>query len=263
MVVVGLRHMDLHPSHFPQKCWIEIQLFRHKIDRQNILGYALYFGEGQNSDKKWDVNKPIPYTFAEDLEDEEIELVKKGLKMITDAAPCITFKHDPEADSSGKHYIYYYRMENAKGVCGASPVGKTPDSVNKIHLNFGDFGCPDEKMPGIAAHEDTQINEAIERSISKYGVPYEYDSIMHQDSNLGSKSFRQATMVPLTGRAKNTKKMGQRKYLSKGDKELLNKMYCWTRFWALNGRCKNENEKKSMEEKCGLSCGYCGGTKHY
>ena len=116
----------------------------------------------------------------------------------------------------------------------------------KINLLFFDFGW--KKIFIVSSIIKWYLGRVFLIHEFRYGVPYEYDSIMHQNSTLGSKFSRQATMFPLvrivchkdylmkiqTGRVKNTKKMGQRKYLSKGDKELLNKMYCWTSMLILN-----------------------------
>ncbi|PAV86084.1 hypothetical protein WR25_24416 [Diploscapter pachys] len=222
---------------------------------------SLFFELNENFAQKWDISNPIPYTIAEDFNAEEIESVEKGIKMITDAARCIKFKHFEHSKDASKnpyHFMYFAKNENTTA-CGISDIGRVPDRPNALWLNFEGTGCLPKDMSGVIAHEImhalgiSHMHQRVDREkylrinwdkidpqaysdfivvdpsiFSTYGVPFAYDSIMLYKWNQGGRGFNTKTMEPLKGYAKNLHIMGQRTELSKSDKEILNKAYCYT-----------------------------------
>ncbi|PAV71954.1 hypothetical protein WR25_16658 isoform C [Diploscapter pachys] len=104
---------------------------------------SLFFELNKNFAQKWDISNPIPYTIAEDFNAKEIESVEKGIKMITDAARCIKFKHfelSKDASKNPYHFMYFAKNENTTA-CGISDIGRVSDRPNALWLNFEGTGC--------------------------------------------------------------------------------------------------------------------------
>ncbi|CAI5453172.1 unnamed protein product [Caenorhabditis angaria] len=236
--------------------------------------------------KKWDIWKPIQYTFDDSLEESEKQDVRNALHAIS-IKTCILFRYN--ANPQGNH-LKYYKVDSST-FCGLSYIGKM-DPANPIYLSFQ---CGDNR--GVAIHEtmhalgvnhqhlridrdkfikidwsniNPQHYDAFAISDAKlytsYGTNYAYDSIMHYDAYLAAINPSKPTMIPLKNPSQNTKKLGQRKTLSWPDIKLLKKMYCrigcddknvHCGTWALNGFCRQAKTQKWMHENCMASCDKC------
>lgn len=74
----------------------------------------------------------------------------------------------------------------------------------------------------ISAGTESNFEKYNSNEVSKYGVKYDYDSVMHYPSTAFSKNG-QATIVTID--PKYNKRIGQRIGLSRRDIEKLNRMY--------------------------------------
>ncbi|KAK7865057.1 hypothetical protein R5R35_007184 [Gryllus longicercus] len=72
----------------------------------------------------------------------------------------------------------------------------------------------------IQQGREDNFQAATKESTDDYGVPYDYDSVMHYSANAFTKNGR-PTIVPMDSNAQ----LGQRRGLSKGDIKKLNSMY--------------------------------------
>ena len=115
-----------------------------------------------------------------------------------------------------------------------------------------------------------------------YGVPYDYYSIMTYAPKLGTlPPYNKQSFTPLQNSSQTLPFIGQRKFISNGDAELINKMYCKNsgtsskRFlkrrkfldcidtnvycgaWANLQLCQAPAQYGWMIENCRKSCGFC------
>ncbi|CAJ0934286.1 unnamed protein product, partial [Mesorhabditis belari] len=198
--------------------------------------------------KKWDLRKPIKYTFHESLEEWDKNDVRMGIAEITRNVECLKFEFLDSAPS-GPH-LHFMKIENSN-FCGLSYTGRL-DTGNPIYLSFT---CGNPR--GIAIHEimhalgvahqhlRTDRDDWIEidwtninpqhydmfavsnaRMFTTYGIPYDYKSIMHYNAYTAAVDTRKPTMKPRQSATQNIRFLGQRDQMSTRDIELLKKMYC-------------------------------------
>ncbi|PAV78167.1 hypothetical protein WR25_26181 isoform C [Diploscapter pachys] len=204
------------------------------------------FVDGNGVIKKWDASRPIPYSFNENINEEEKELIQKGIRMIESAGTCVRFVHRPFARG---YFIHFVKMDNINA-CGFTNIGRIANGT-QVQLSFT---CPD--MEGVIAHEIMhalgihhmhqrmdreryleinwknvnpqlidQYTVVDQKLYTTYGVPYDFESIMHYKSTFASRIFNKDVMVPRRNHSKKSL-LGQRKRLTASDVELINKMYC-------------------------------------
>uniref|UniRef100_A0A914DRQ6 Metalloendopeptidase n=1 Tax=Acrobeloides nanus TaxID=290746 RepID=A0A914DRQ6_9BILA len=238
---------------------------------------------------RWDVNRPIPYTFDANVAAHERTIVHNALRQI-EAKTCIRFRFYPTKPSS--NYIYYTKMANP-ALCGLSYIGRT-FPANPIYLSFS---CPD--FAGVIIHETMHalgVNHHHQRSdrdkyirinwqnidptkydyfaaadptiFTTYGVPYDYYSIMAYSPKVGTlPPYNRPSITPLQNPSRYLPFIGQRRFISNGDAALLNKMYCkrpscvdrnvYCGAWANQNLCRTPAQYGWMVQNCQKSCGFC------
>ncbi|KAH9638419.1 hypothetical protein HF086_007726 [Spodoptera exigua] len=144
----------------------------------------------------------------EDLLPADEEQVSKIEDAFADIAyhSCITFR---PRETDDEHAVIILGSE---GGC-ASTVGYNPDNDVPQYVKLADncFGH---------GHEANFIKHSNE-SVSDFGVPYDYHSVMHYPDTAFTANGSQ-TVIPL----KDNVTIGQREGLSHGDVLKLNRMYC-------------------------------------
>nr|XP_012547838.1 seminal metalloprotease 1 isoform X1 [Bombyx mori] len=196
----------------------------------------------KNDTLRWP-NRTVVYHIEEDdFDDEEIEIIIGGLSELSNKS-CVEFRAR-EGDE------YAVIIESSANGCFSRvgfSKGDHEDGINQV-LNLGK-GCI---RHGVVIHEmlhtlgfyhmqstydrDDFVKIVWENiasghehnfemykndTVTDFGVPYDYGSVMHYSEHAFSKNGEK-TIIPL----QENVKIGQRDALSISDIEKLNKMYC-------------------------------------
>jgi hypothetical protein len=185
----------------------------------------------------------MPFKIAPGFTDRELALIKEAQDVIQQNT-CIKL---PEATDDDKDFVVY--TKNLEGSCSSYP-GYFKGQAHPINLAAGCFnvGFATAMHETIHAlgfnHEQSRPdrdqyvrilfdkinpknkrNFEIDPNLSEtYGVPYDYDSVMHYPKDAFAKVDGETVIVTYKDPSKQDV-IGQRDHLSKGDALKLNRMY--------------------------------------
>ncbi|XP_013195309.2 zinc metalloproteinase nas-4 [Amyelois transitella] len=196
----------------------------------------------KDNTKRWPERVVVYNIEEEDFDEDQIEMIENGLAEITNKS-CITFRKQ----KGDEHAVIIQGSANGcfSGV-GYNKANDSEESSQVLNLSKGCFkhGTIVHEMLHTlgfyhmqSAHDRDEyveivwdnIKEGLEHNFAKYnndtvtdfGVPYDYGSVMHYPGGAFSKNGNN-TIIPL----KEGVIIGQRKGMSESDILKLNKMYC-------------------------------------
>ncbi|CAH2089069.1 unnamed protein product [Euphydryas editha] len=188
-------------------------------------------------DKRWP-NRTVVYHIVEkDFDKKQIKMIKEGMADIANKS-CIRFR----PNKTDEHVVIIMGSESG---C-YSNVGLSGGKTQVLNFAKGCFvhgAIVHEMLHTIGFHhmQNTynrddyvkivweNIEKGMEGNFEKYsnntvtdfGVPYDYESVMHYQETVFSKNGNK-TIIPL----QEGVKIGNRNGLSEGDVKKLNRMYC-------------------------------------
>uniref|UniRef100_A0A915IH27 Metalloendopeptidase n=1 Tax=Romanomermis culicivorax TaxID=13658 RepID=A0A915IH27_ROMCU len=219
--------------------------------------------------EKWPTTTINYYTWS--FSKDQKAKVKAALDNIQ-SKTCLKF-----VEKYQKPMIEYLKTDAStdEGTCGWAYMGYQGQANNPVHINFDSKVCA-PTIRGVIAHEtmhvlgfshehqrhdrdkfikidwsnvDPQSIDVFDKDdpfeVNPFCVPYDYESIMHYDCFVGSKSSSKPAFAPLKNAQYYLSKIGNYDQPSVNDIALINKLYCTP------ADCKDVNPY------CGFSCSEC------
>jgi len=189
---------------------------------------------------RW-TNKTVHYEFQEGYPERLQETFIRATKHISDRT-CLEFKLRSESDDPSKRdYVQVCSSNGCSSYVGRQGGRQVISLPSPCH-NLGTFvheilhaiGFHHEQSrtdrddhvtinwENIQPGKEGNFRKYDEATVTSFGVPYDYDSVLHYGGRSFSKdASRLATIVPLVSGAR----IGQRNGMSERDVEKVNRMY--------------------------------------